>query len=103
MLFHKITMTKKIISFFLTYLSTYIFILFLMPQTLHAQCAMCRATVENSASNGSNLIAGINTGIVYLAMMPYLAFIIVVWAWYSQSKKHQAKMLAEQKIRENLG
>ena len=37
-----------------------------------AQCAMCRSTLENNYSNGDPGIgAGINTGILYLLVMPW--------------------------------
>ena len=56
-------------SFFLTAM----FILIANLAT-YAQCAMCRATLENNFSSGKPGIgAGINTGILYLLVMPYLA------------------------------
>ncbi len=41
-----------------------------LPQTLDAQCAMCRAVVE---SEGDGKTAeGLNNGIVYLMAVPYI-------------------------------
>ena len=52
-----------------------------------AQCAMCRATVENNFSNGKpGIAAGLNTGILYLLVMPYLAAMILGFLWYRSSK-----------------
>jgi hypothetical protein len=52
-----------------------------------AQCAMCRSTLENNYSNGNPGIAsGINTGILYLLSMPYLAVIVIAYFWYKSSK-----------------
>ena len=52
-----------------------------------AQCAMCRSTLENNYSNGNpGIAAGINTGILYLLSMPYLAVIILGYLWYKSSK-----------------
>ncbi len=52
-----------------------------------AQCAMCRSTLENNYSNGSPGIgAGINTGILYLLAMPYLAAVILGYLWYKSSR-----------------
>jgi hypothetical protein len=52
-----------------------------------AQCAMCRATVENNFSNGKpGIAAGLNTGILYLLVMPYLAAMILGFLWYKSSK-----------------
>jgi hypothetical protein len=54
-----------------------------------AQCAMCRATLENNFSNGKPGIgAGLNTGILYLLIMPYLAVMVLGYFWYRSSKTH---------------
>lgn len=45
-------------------------LLFLFPQFMEAQCAMCRAVVESEASG--NTAEGINNGIVYLMAIPYI-------------------------------
>lgn len=52
-----------------------------------AQCAMCRSTLENGFSNGNpGLAAGINTGILYLLSIPYLAIIVLGYFWYKSAK-----------------
>ena len=52
-----------------------------------AQCAMCRSTLENNFSNGDpGIAAGINTGILYLLMLPYLAVIVIGVLWYKSSR-----------------
>jgi hypothetical protein len=54
-----------------------------------AQCAMCRATLENNVSNGNpGIAAGINTGIMYLFFAPYLAVAALAFMWYRTSKKN---------------
>ena len=58
-----------------------------------AQCAMCRSTLENNYSNGNpGIAAGINTGILYLLSMPYLAIIIIGYFWYKSSKSASKKL-----------
>lgn len=53
-----------------------------------AQCAMCRANVESTMSNGRNLAAtGLNTGILYLFVVPYLLVAVISYLWYQNSKK----------------
>jgi hypothetical protein len=48
---------------------------------------MCRSTLENNYSNGNpGIAAGINTGILYLLAMPYLAVGILGYLWYKSSK-----------------
>lgn len=59
----------------------------------HGQCAMCRSTLENNYSNGSpGLAAGINTGILYLLAMPYLAVIILAYLWYKSSRNARKEL-----------
>ncbi|MFO7256432.1 MAG: hypothetical protein DIU61_001980 [Bacteroidota bacterium] len=51
------------------------------------QCAMCRTQLENNFSNGNpGIAAGVNTGILYLLAMPYLAVAIIGYFWYKSSK-----------------
>jgi hypothetical protein len=58
-----------------------------------AQCAMCRSTLENNYSNGNPGIAsGINTGILYLLAMPYMAIMILAYLWYKSSKNAGKKL-----------
>ena len=55
-----------------------------------AQCAMCRGSVESSMGNGRNNVGvGLNTGIVYLFVMPYLLVAVIGYLWYRNSKKAQ--------------
>ncbi|MEQ8926872.1 MAG: hypothetical protein RLO81_13715 [Fulvivirga sp.] len=63
-----------------------------LTQEALAQCAMCRATVENNLSNGDiGIGAGLNFGILYLFVMPYLAVGIIGFLWYRHSKANSKK------------
>ncbi|SFO61455.1 hypothetical protein SAMN04488519_10967 [Algoriphagus ornithinivorans] len=58
-----------------------------------AQCAMCRASVENNVSNGDTSIgSGLNTGILYLFVMPYLIATVIGILWYRAAKKRKSKL-----------
>lgn len=58
-----------------------------------AQCAMCRATVENNVSNGEvGIASNLNTGILYLFFAPYLVIGVVGYFWYKSSKKNASKI-----------
>ncbi|MEC8723424.1 MAG: hypothetical protein VXX60_00250 [Bacteroidota bacterium] len=48
---------------------TYLFLLFL-GFCSYGQCAMCRAVLENEA--GQTTAKGVNDGIVYLMLIPYV-------------------------------
>jgi len=55
---------------------------------LSAQCAMCRATLENNVSNGDiGIAAGINFGILYLFAAPYMVIALIAFFWYKTSKR----------------
>ena len=54
---------------------------------LMAQCAMCRATLENNVSNGEvGIAAGLNIGILYLFAAPYLVVAFIAYMWYKRSR-----------------
>lgn len=50
-------------------LITYIFLIF-VTLSAQAQCAMCRAVLESEA--GQTTAKGVNDGIVYLMLIPYI-------------------------------
>ena len=58
---------------------------------IFAQCAMCRAAVESQVSDGGNLAAGLNAGILYLAAIPYIIMGTIAYFWYKASKKNKLK------------
>lgn len=59
----------------------------------NAQCAMCRAALENS--DGPIKAEGVNDGIMYLMVFPYLLIGLVGFAIYRmRSKKKKAKQAA---------
>ncbi|MHC2992088.1 hypothetical protein OB13_10990 [Pontibacter sp. HJ8] len=62
----------------------------------YSQCAMCRATVESNVGTGStdsesDVGAGLNTGILYLMLIPYLLVGTVGFLWYKSSRKKNVK------------
>jgi hypothetical protein len=64
-----------------------ILFLFIAVASSVAQCAMCRSTLENNYSNGNPGIAsGINTGILYLLVMPYIAVVVLAYFWFKSSR-----------------
>lgn len=73
-----------------------ILFLFILAGSLHeaaAQCAMCRSTLENNFSNGqAGIAAGINTGILYLLCIPYLAVGILGYLWYKSSRNGRKEL-----------
>lgn len=54
-----------------------------------AQCAMCRAVLESE--EGGQTAKGINNGIVYLMIFPYLLIAGIGYAIYRSRKKARAE------------
>jgi hypothetical protein len=57
-----------------------------------AQCAMCRASVSSTISDGRNDVGnGINGGILYMLAFPYLLVAVGGYLWYRKAKENQFK------------
>ncbi|SMG49090.1 hypothetical protein SAMN05661096_03558 [Marivirga sericea] len=67
--------------------------LFINLNEILAQCAMCRATVENNVNNGEiGIASSLNFGILYLFAAPYLVAMVIGVLWYRNSKKQNRKI-----------
>jgi hypothetical protein len=61
-----------------------VFLWLIQPQTVMAQCAMCRAVLE---SEGNNAVAeGVNNGIVYLMAIPYVLVGVLFYFVYRKMR-----------------
>jgi hypothetical protein len=82
---------KKGVKIFLA--STLLIVLFSISSDVSAQCAMCKAA-QNSSGFSSR---GLNMGILYLMIIPYIAFSVLAFFWYRASKKQkeQQKKVSE--------
>jgi hypothetical protein len=69
-----------------------IFVLFIVGQSAFAQCAMCKAVVESNLQSGETIAQNINSGILYLMAVPYLAMAVIGYLVYKHYKKtHSAE------------
>ena len=56
------------------FLPALLFLLLLMPTANFSQCAMCKAAAESSVkANPKSVAKGLNTGILFLMCIPYIA------------------------------
>ena len=55
-----------------------------------AQCAMCAGQVESATSAGSSIALGVNKGVLYIFMMPYLIMGTIGYFWWKGRKKSQS-------------
>lgn len=56
-----------------------------------AQCSMCSISADQSTKNGNTQGKGLNTGIVYLLVIPYLLIAGTGFLWYKNYRKNAAK------------
>ncbi len=68
-------------------LITILFLIIVLPA--EAQCAMCRAVLESE--EGGQAAKGINNGIIYLMIFPYLLIGGVGYAIYRSRKKARSE------------
>lgn len=55
-----------------------------------AQCAMCKAVTKSDLETGGNISNGINSGILYLMLIPYL--ILMIGGYFFFRKPIDAKL-----------
>lgn len=69
----------------------------LVAHTAFSQCAMCTEVADEATKNGSSAGDGINKGVLYLFLSPYLIVgtIGVIW-WRSRRKAQEAMLLESQ-------
>ena len=53
-----------------------------------AQCPMCRMTLESNYQNGGTAGAGINGGILYMLVMPYIIVGTIAFVWLRNRKRN---------------
>jgi hypothetical protein len=57
--------------------------------TLQAQCPMCRMAAETNLNDGGTMAAGLNKGIIYLLLIPYLLVSCIGFLWWRNQRKIQ--------------
>lgn len=66
----------------------YIFLLFsLLLIGLSAQCPMCKMTAESNMKDGGMAGRGLNQGILYLLLLPYLAMSILMYLYWKSKRE----------------
>ena len=67
---------------------TLLFSFLLINLVAFSQCAMCKAVAETDLANGGTASKGINSGILYLMIFPYLLLMTVGYFIYKNYKKN---------------
>lgn len=63
-----------------------VLVIFIFVDVL-AQCPMCRAAAEQNLASGGEAARGLNNGILYLLVTPYLIVGLLGIIWYYRHKK----------------
>jgi len=67
------------------------FLILLVSADVVAQCPMCKAAAEASLNSDSkvNIALGLNKGIFYLFIMPYVLISAIFFIWYYNYRKQK--------------
>jgi hypothetical protein len=60
---------------------------FAAPQTVQAQCPMCKIGAESNMKNGGTQGKGLNAGILYMLATPYLLVGGVAFYWWRNRRR----------------
>lgn len=66
-------------------------LLAVVPHTTQAQCAMCSLTAQNATENGNQQGKGLNKGIMFLLVIPYLATAGIGILWYTKFRTKKSE------------
>ncbi|MFN0048344.1 MAG: hypothetical protein ACKVOU_04400 [Cytophagales bacterium] len=70
-----------------------VFLLMLVGFDSAAQCAMCKSSIESNQKEqvfrAKARAEGLNTGILYLMVLPYIMFGVIGYFWYKNSKSER--------------
>jgi hypothetical protein len=85
-------MTSKTLKFIVLTLLVFVVVVFADP--LFAQCAMCKATSETNLRAGGGDPLGLNAGILYMLMLPYL-LVASIGYWWWRNRKNESVQVTE--------
>lgn len=82
-------MTRKILKYIAFAL---VILLVLAAEPLAAQCAMCKASAETNLKAGGGDPQGLNAGILYMLMLPYLLVGSMGYWWWRNRKSETVQV-----------
>lgn len=68
-----------------------VLLLLLVTYGAEAQCAMCKMSAESNLKAGGTAAAGLNKGIIYLLIGPYIMISTVAFLWWRNRKAVKAQ------------
>ncbi|MCH2021469.1 MAG: hypothetical protein MK207_03215 [Saprospiraceae bacterium] len=73
-----------------------LFILIISTSLLEAQCPMCRMSAEANLNDGGSMASGLNQGIIYLLIFPYILVSIIAFFWLRNHRRVEQQEQAEE-------
>lgn len=70
-------------------------VLLLAAAPAWSQCAMCTAVADEAAKNGSSAADGVNKGVLFLFVSPYLIVGTIGFLWWRARRRAQQDLQAE--------
>lgn len=67
--------------------------IFLFSSEVSAQCAMCRAVPGSNHAGGGHVGEGLNTGIMYLLIVPYVLLMIGAYMFFKKPIDEKIKKI----------
>ena len=82
-------MKKKLI-----WITTLLIVCLCYTEAIAQGCSMCKAVVESNIQGGGEEASGLNSGILYILLFPYILFTLFVVYW----RKHQKELKEDQTL-----
>jgi hypothetical protein len=77
-------------------------LMLLSYQPAEAQCAICAANVASNVKDGKKTADGLNHGIMYLLVTPYIAVAVLGYVWYKKYRRKDIDLdVREEKLHLN--
>jgi len=70
-------------------------LLLVVAHVAFSQCAMCTEIADEATKNGNTAGDGINKGVLYLFLSPYLIVATIGFIWWRSRRKAQQAMQLE--------
>ena len=87
-----------------TFLLTLFFLLVLVlfPETVDAQCAMCKAAPSSNLEAGGTGATGLNKGIFMLFLAPYTLVAVIGFVWWRNRKRAPDALPTHEELQREL-
>lgn len=68
-------------------------VLLLVSHPAWSQCAMCTAVADEAQANGSSAADGVNKGVLFLFVSPYLIVGTIGFLWWRARRRAQQEVV----------